>query len=147
MTARYGEGPTLRHARATLHGGALLDAAASSRLADRARSDSEAMVEQKQRRAAYEQWREHTAAERVRQTGLLKQLTHSREEFYAAIDDEHLWACSRCHETVYPTCNATRAGEPTQAPCPYCNPSVRQGSRDQQALDPPAYLPNEEEYQ
>ncbi len=76
------------------------------------------MVEQEQRRASYLQWRERAAAERVRQTGLLKQLTHSREEFYAAIDDEHLWTCSRCHEAVYPTLNATRTDEPTKSSCP-----------------------------
>ena len=145
LTARYGEGPKLRQARATLNGDELLNAAAIGRLADQARSDYEAMVEQEQRRAAYEQWRDDAATERVRQTGLLKQLAHSREEFYAAIDDEHLQTCSRCHEVVYPTL-ATRAGAPTKTPCPYCNRPVRHNPGDQRPLVPPAYLPEEEDY-
>jgi len=145
LTARYGEGPTLCQAHATLDDGELLDARTADGLPDRARSDSEAMIEQEQRRAAYEQWREHTAAERVRQTGLLKQLAHSRDEFYTEIDNEHLRTCSRCHEVIYPTL-AGRAGAPTKTPCPYCNRPMRHNPGDQQALSPPAYLPDEEDY-
>ena len=77
--------------------------------------------------------------------GLLKQLAHSREEFYAEIDDEHLRTCSRCHEVVYPTLTA-RAGAPTKTPCPFCNRSTRHDPHEQQPLDPPAYLPDEEDY-
>jgi Replication-relaxation len=120
LAARYGEGPSLRRARTTLADGKLLHTHAVDGLADRARSDSEAMVEQQQQRAVYEQWREHAAAGRVKQTGLLKQRAHSREEFYAAIDDEHLWVCSGCEETVYPELDATGADEPTKADCHYC---------------------------
>jgi len=145
LAARYGEGPALRQARATLDDGRLLDAPAIEPLSGRARSDCEALIEQEQRRAAYEWWREHAAAQRVRQTGVLKQLAHSREEFYTAIDTEHLRTCSRCDELIYPTLDTTGAGEPTSAPCPYCDtsrPNVGEpdpfGSRD--------YLPDEEDY-
>jgi hypothetical protein len=125
LAARYGAGPALRRGLATLQEGDLLDAKTADALADRARSDYKAMVEQQQRRGAYEQWRESAAAERVKQTGLLKQLVHSREEFYAEIDAEQLWVCSRCHEAVYPQLNATRADEPTKTSCHYCARSVR----------------------
>lgn len=117
LTARYGEGPSLRRALGTLRDGELLDARTVDGLSDRAHSDSEAMVEQEQRRATYEQWREQTAAERVRQTGLLKQLAHSREEFYAEIDAEQLWVCSGCNEIVYPGLETT---PPTKTACHYC---------------------------
>lgn len=120
LTARYGEGPSLRRARATLDAGELLDARNVEGVAGAARSDSEAMVAQEQQRVAYEQWREHAAAERVRQRGLLKQLAHSRDEFYAEIDAEHLWVCGGCHETVYPKLDATGSNEPTKDYCHYC---------------------------
>ena len=120
LTACYGEGPSVRRARATLDAGELLGAGTAEELAGRARSDSEAMVEQNQQHAAYEQWREHAAAERVRQTGVLKQLAHSRDEFYADIDAEHLWVCGGCHETVYPKLDATGSNEPTKDYCHYC---------------------------
>jgi hypothetical protein len=42
LTARYGEGPALRQARATLDAGELLDARTMQELADQARSNSEA---------------------------------------------------------------------------------------------------------
>ena len=146
LAARYGEGPALRQACGTLLGGELLDAPAIDGLSGRACSDHEAMVEQAQRRAAYEQWREHAAAARVRQTGLLKQLAHSRDEFYAAIDDEHLETCSLCHEVVYPTLDAAHAGQSAKAPCPYCNRPTRHHHHEHDPLDPPAYLPDEEDY-
>jgi hypothetical protein len=124
LAARYGEGLGLRRALATLQEGDLLDASTADALADRARSDYEAMVEQQQRRGAYEQWREHAAGERVKQTGLLKQLAHCREEFYAEIDAEQLWVCSRCNEVVYPKLNTTST-EPTKTPCHYCTRPTR----------------------
>jgi Replication-relaxation len=145
LAARYGEGPSVRQTRATLDAGELLDSAAVEGLSGRARADCEAMVEQEQRRTAYEWWREHAAAQRVRRTGLLKQLAHSREEFYAAIDDQHLRTCSRCHEVVYPTLDATGTGKPTRAPCPYCDRPTRQNPSEHDPLGPPAYLPDEED--
>jgi hypothetical protein len=110
----------LRQARATLDAGELLDARTVQELADQARSNSEAKVEQEQQSAAYELWRQHAAAERVRQTGLLKQLAHSRDEFYAEIDAEHLWVCGGCRETVYPKLDATGRNEPAKDYCHYC---------------------------
>ena len=142
LAAHYGEGPGLRQVRATLDHGELLDTVTVDGLVLRARADGEAMIEQEQRRAAYEWWREHAAAQRVRRTGLLKQLAHSREEFYAAIDDQHLRTCSRCHETVYPTLDTTDAGEPTNAPCPYCDTP----RREPDPFGPPDRLPDEEDY-
>jgi protein involved in plasmid replication-relaxation len=120
LTARYGKGPALRQARAILDAGELLDARTMQELADQARANSEAKAEQEQQRAAYDQWREHAATERVRQTGLLKQLAHSRDEFYAEIDAEHLWVCSGCHETIYPKLDATGSNDPTKDYCHYC---------------------------
>ena len=76
------------------------------------------MVEQAQRRAAYEQWREDAAAARVRQTGLLKQLAHSRDEFYAAIDDEHLETCSLCHESSTPRSTPPTPASPRRRDAP-----------------------------
>jgi hypothetical protein len=146
LTARYGEGPSVRQTRATLDGGELLDSAAVEGLSGRARADCEAMVEQEQRRTVYQWWRENAAAACVRRTGLLKQLAHSREEFYAAIDDEHLRTCSRCHEVVYPTLDATGSGKPTNAPCPYCDRPTRHNPGEHDPLGPPAYLPDEEDY-
>jgi hypothetical protein len=145
LAARFGEGPSLRQVRAILVGGELLGAGTVDGLSGRARADCEA-GEQEQRRTAYECWREHAAAECVRRTGLVKQLAHSREEFYAAIDDEHLRTCSHCHEVVYPTLDATRAGQPAKAPCPYCDRPTRQNPGEHDPLDPPAYLPDEEDY-
>jgi Replication-relaxation len=146
LAACYGEGPSLRQVLAMLDDGELLDSAAVEGLAGRACADCEAMGEQAQRRTAYEWWREHAAAQRVKRTGLLKQLAHSREEFYAAIDDQHLRTCSRCHEVVYPTLDATATGRPTNAPCPYCNRPTRQNPGEHDPLGPPAYLPDEEDY-
>jgi hypothetical protein len=120
LTARYGEGPALRQARATLDAGELLDARTMRELTDQARSNSGAKIEQARQRVAYEQWREHAAAGRVRQTGLLKQLAHSRDEFYAEIDAEHLWVCGGCRETVYPKLDATGGNGPTKDYCHYC---------------------------
>jgi Replication-relaxation len=145
LAARYGEGPALRQARAILDGGSLLDVPAIEGLPGRARADCEAMIEQEQRRAAYEWWREHAAAERVRQTGLLKQLAHSREEFYAAIDTERLRTCSRCHEVVYPTLDTTGAAEPTSAPCPYCD-TPRPDPSEPDPFGSPDYPPDEEDH-
>jgi hypothetical protein len=146
LAARFGEGPSLRQVRAMLEGGELLDTGTVDGLSGRARADCEAMVEQEQRRTAYEWWREHAAAQRVRRTGLFKQLAHSREEFYAAIDAEHLRACSRCHELVYPTLDTTATGKPTRSPCAYCDRPTRQNPGAHDPLGPPAYLPDEEDY-
>jgi hypothetical protein len=77
LVNRYGEGPGLRRARAALDAGKLLDARAFKGLADIASGDFEGIFEQKNRRTTYEQWRERAAAERVKKTGLLKQLAHS----------------------------------------------------------------------
>jgi hypothetical protein len=146
LAARFGEGPSLRQVGAMLDRGELLDTGTADRLSGRARSDCEAMGEQERRRAAYEWWREHAAAARVRRTGLLKQLAHSRGEFYATIDDEHLRTCSGCHEVVYPTLHATDTDEPTNTPCPYCDRPARHDPREHDPLGPPAYLPDEEDY-
>jgi hypothetical protein len=146
LAARFGEGPSLRQARATLDSSELLDTGTIDGLSGRARADCAAMGEQEQRRCAYEWWREHAAAQRVRQAGLLKQFAHSREEFYAAIDAEHLRTCSRCHEVVYPTLDTSGTGKPTRAPCPYCARPARQNPDEHDSLDPPAYLPDEEDY-
>jgi hypothetical protein len=137
LTARFGEGPSLSQVRTMLDGGELLDTGTVDGLSGRARADCEAMGEQEQRRAAYEWWREHAAAQRVRRTVLLKQLAHSREEFYAVIDDQHLRTCSRCHEVVYPTLDATATGKPTRVPCPYCDRPTRQNPGEHDPLGPP----------
>jgi hypothetical protein len=57
LAARYGEGPSLRQVRAMLDGGELLDSPAVEGLTAKAHADSEAMIEQEQRRTAYEWWR------------------------------------------------------------------------------------------
>ena len=51
---------------------------------------------------AYLQSRAQAAHRLVKQTGRLRQLAHSREEFYPRLDREQLRVCGRCKEIVYP---------------------------------------------
>jgi phosphoglycolate phosphatase-like HAD superfamily hydrolase len=149
LVTRYGEGPGLRRARAALDAGKLLDASAFKGLADVASGDLEGIVEQENRRAAYEQWREHAAAARVKKTGLLKQLAHSPEQFYTEIDAQQLWVCSRCEEIVYPkfdTDHPAATDQPTKTQCHYCAWPPRHDPDGEANPGSPTRLPEEDHY-
>ncbi len=105
LTHRHIEGPSLRSARRTLHGGSLLTHDALARLPADVERDDAGRIEQEQCRLAYEEWRECAARQLAREAGPLGRLTHSREQFYPQLNRKHLKVCSRCEETIYPGSN------------------------------------------
>jgi hypothetical protein len=121
LDARYGEGPGLRRAHHTLDKDGLIDAGHIRKLPEQARRDAEAWQVQRRCMLAYLQSREQAAHQLVKQTGRLRQLAHSREEFYPRIDREQLRVCGRCKEIVYPEFDPSKTfhDEP-QTACHYC---------------------------
>lgn len=120
LYTHYGEGPGLRRARHTLNDG-LLDAGHIRELPEKARRDAEAWQVQRRCMLAYLQSREQAARRLVKQTGRLRQLAHSREEFYPRIDRDRLRICGRCKEIVYPELDPSKTfhDEP-HTTCHYC---------------------------
>jgi hypothetical protein len=121
LAAHYGDGPSVRRARKTLHAGELLDHFSVARLPSAAKDDAASREEQHHRRLAYLEWREAAARAMVRKTGPLGRLAHSRDEFYPQIDREQLRVCEACREIVYPKIDPapTDVAE-LQAACHYC---------------------------
>jgi protein involved in plasmid replication-relaxation len=121
LTARYGEGPSIRWARKTLQNEKLLDHRSAEGLPDKASRDAQARDEQDRRRLAYLEWREQAAQSLLRKAGPMARLTRSREDFYPQIDHEQLRECKRCKQTIYPQPDQeqTAAGR-RSAECPFC---------------------------
>jgi hypothetical protein len=119
LSARYGEGPSLRRARQSLRDGELLNRLKVERLPGAAKSDADARDEQHRLRLAYLEWRDAAARQMVRKTGPLARLTRSREEFFPLIDLERLSVCGACREIVFPD-TAERSTDQMPTPCHYC---------------------------
>jgi hypothetical protein len=124
LSAHYGEGPSLRQARRSLHNGELLDRLKAERLPGAAKSDADARDEQQRLRLAYLDWRDAAARQMVRKTGPLARLTRSREEFFPLIDRERLSVCGACREIVFPD-TAERSTDQMPTPCHYCRKRER----------------------
>jgi hypothetical protein len=130
LAARYGDGPSLRHARETLRDGELLDRLKVERLPGAAKSDADARDEQHRLRLAYLEWRTAAARQMVRNSGPLGRLTRSREEFFPQLDRERLHVCDACQEIVFPAADEKSADQmPT--PCHFCRKRERLTPYDQ----------------
>lgn len=121
LAVRHGPGPSLRKAQKTLRSGALIEHDIFVALPSEAERDAAGRAEQQECRLVYEEWRERAAGQLARQAGPLGRLTHSREQFYAQLDREHLNVCGTCSETIYPG-SRKPGGHLYHAPitCHYC---------------------------
>ncbi len=130
LAARYGDRPSLRHARETLRDGELLDRLKVERLPGAAKSDADARDEQHRLRLAYLEWRDAAARQMVRNSGPLGRLTRSREEFFPQLDRERLHVCGACREIVFPASDKNSTDQmPT--PCHFCRKRERLTPYDQ----------------
>lgn len=121
LAARYGEGPSIRHARKALGAEKLLDHRSADALSGKASRDAKAREEQDRRRLAYLEWREQAAQSLLRKAGPMARLTRSREDFYPQIDREQLRECKRCKQTIYPQPDQQQtAADRRSAECPFC---------------------------
>jgi len=120
LAERYGEGPRLREARERLRSGELIDHRILSSLHLDTERDAAGREEQRERRLAYLQWREHAARRLARQAGPLGRLTHRREDFYPKINRQSLGVCRSCQEIVYPADHGSGQGDRRPA-CHYCH--------------------------
>jgi hypothetical protein len=122
LAGRYGEGPRLREASALLRSGRLIEQHVLDALPAESKRDAAGRDEQRERRLAYEQWRERAGRRLARKAGPLGRLTHRPEDFYAQLDRQRLGLCPHCREIVYPAVEATAYGEAKPA-CHYCRSS------------------------
>lgn len=121
LTARYGEGPSIRWASKALRDKKLLDYRSAEDLPEKASRDAQAREEQERRRLAYLEWREQVAQSLLRKAGPMARLTRSREDFYPQIDGEQLRECKRCKQTVYPQPDQdSGAAADRPADCVFC---------------------------
>jgi hypothetical protein len=102
LTARYGEGPTLRRYRRDLDADQLFGPASYAALDERARRDHEGRREQERLRLAYLDRRDREARQRKREAGLASRLAQGAAAMYPVIDQEQLRICRRCDEIAYP---------------------------------------------
>lgn len=102
LTARYGDGPTLRSYQRDLDEGQLLGPASSEALEERVRRDQASQRTQERLRLAYLDRRDRQARQRKREAGLASRLTQGAAAMYAVIDLEQLRICRRCDEIAYP---------------------------------------------
>ncbi|UTI66899.1 hypothetical protein NBH00_11975 [Paraconexibacter antarcticus] len=128
----HGRGPHVRRAENQLASGALLGCLAVRRLADNAQHDERALATQRQRRAAYLQFREHEARHRAREQPLSTRLRHGPETYLDEIDAHWLRDCDACNELTYPnTRNEIDGSDDTPAyECGFC------GSRELRPAGP-----------
>jgi hypothetical protein len=121
LVDRHGVGPSLRRASQTLREGGLLDHATLRHLQGDAEHDAAGRCEQHERQLAYLEWRDRAARRLARDAGPLGRLTHRAEDFHEQLDQERLWICGRCGETIYPSVrDAGSFGSAGSPSCHYC---------------------------
>jgi hypothetical protein len=121
LTERHGNTPSLLRAWGGLRDGGLLDHTALARLQGEAEQDAASRVEQRERAAAYEQWREKAARGLVREGGPLGRLTRRQEDFYDQLDRETLKVCRGCRQLVYPPAKNPDSYDRPRGRCHYCH--------------------------
>jgi hypothetical protein len=119
LADRHGVGPCLRRAGDVLSEGGLLAHAKLNRLPSDAEHDAASRREQHERHIAYLEWRQRAARQLARSAGPLGRLTHRAEDFYPKLDQERLWVCGRCAETIYP--RSREGGSYRSQPAPSCH--------------------------
>ena len=133
LSARHGDGATIRSAAERLASGELLAVRESEALPAGAERDEAGRREQETAREAYFQLRDREARRLAWEEGVLRRFVIRREEFHPLIDRERLRFCWRCREIAYPQpAQASRASSFAAQRCHYC------GSRGLARFDPDA---------
>jgi hypothetical protein len=121
LAERHGNTPSLLRAWGRLRDGGLLDHTALARLQGEAERDAASRVEQRERAAAYVQWREKAARQLVREAGPLGRLTRRPEDFYDQLDHETLKICQGCRQLIYPPAKNPDSYDRPRRRCHYCH--------------------------